>query len=250
MDVMTSATPATEARRHVRLVAEKMRILIVAGIPAGALLVGVGSRVAMLVLRLTSPDTVRGVKSDDGFVIGQVTLKGTYDLVGIGAVVGIIGAAAYMLVAPWLIGPLWFRRATTGIASALVVGSMLVHSKGIDFNVLKPTWLAIALFVALPGLFGTLIGGFVDSVRRPDSWTRRGRRPWTLALLCVICFPITVLPLAFALIVVLVWHILTEAGLVRLVRRAPGYALVVRSVWLLIALAGLRALVADIDAIM
>ncbi len=247
---MTSATPATEAQRHVHLVAEKMRILIVAGIPAGALLVGVGSRVAMLVLRLTSPDTVRGVKSDDGFVIGQVTLKGTYDLVGIGAVVGIIGAAAYMLVAPWLIGPLWFRRATTGIASAVVVGSMLVHSNGIDFNVLKPTWLAIALFVALPGLFGTLIGAFVDSVRRPDSWTRRGRRRWVLALLCVICFPITVLPLAFALIVVLVWHIITEAGLVRLVRRAPGYALVVRSVWVLIALAGLRALVADIDAIM
>ena len=94
---------------------------------------------------------MRGVKSDDGFVIGQVTLAGTYNLLLLGAIVGIIGAAAYLMVAPWLIGPNWFRRLTTGLAAAAVVGSMLVHADGIDFTVLKPTWLAIGVFVALPG---------------------------------------------------------------------------------------------------
>ena len=87
---------------------EGFRVLIVGGISAGVILIGVGSRLAMLLLRVTSPDSVRGVESDDGFIMGRVTLAGTYNLLMLGASVGIIGAAAYLLVAPWLIGPKWF----------------------------------------------------------------------------------------------------------------------------------------------
>ena len=153
---------------------EGLRVLIVGGVSAGVILIGVGSRLAMLLLRVTSPDSVRGVESDDGFIIGQVTLSGTYNLLLLGASVGVIGAAAYLLVAPWLIGPKWFRHLTTGLAAAVVVGSMLVHADGIDFRALKPTWLAIGIFIALPGLFGGLVGVVVDAVRRPDSWTAPG----------------------------------------------------------------------------
>ena len=39
----------------------------------------------MLVLRITSPDSVHGIESDDGFTIGQVTLGGTYNLMQLGA---------------------------------------------------------------------------------------------------------------------------------------------------------------------
>jgi hypothetical protein len=85
-------------------VLERWRVIVVAGISVGVVVGGVGSRVAMLVLRLTSPDHVRGVTSDDGFTIGRVTLSGTYNLLLLGAAVGIIGAAAYRVVAPWLIG--------------------------------------------------------------------------------------------------------------------------------------------------
>jgi hypothetical protein len=228
---------------------ETMRVLIVGGIPAGALIVGFGSRVAMFVLRITSPSTVDGVESDDGFIIGQVTLGGTYNLLQLGAAVGIIGAGAYLLVAPWLIGPMWFRRLTTGAAAAVVAGSMLVHADGIDFTLLQPTWLAIGLFVALPGLFGTLIGISVDAVRRPDSWTSDGRRRWLLTIACIVCFPATLLLVAVALIVVVFWAIVREAGLPGLVRRIPAFAFVIRGVWLLVAVAGLIALVNDIRAL-
>ena len=159
----------------IRRVGDGLRVLIVGGVPAGVVLVGVGSRVAMLVLRLTSPDRVRGITSDDGFTIGEVTLGGTYNLLALGAATGIIGAGAYLMVSRWLIGPIWFRRITTGLASAVVVGSMLVHPDGIDFTALRPVWLAIGLFVLLPGLFGTFIGSAVDAVKRPGSWTARAR---------------------------------------------------------------------------
>lgn len=236
----------TKQRDHM---VEIIRVLIVAGIPTGALVVGLGSRIAMFVLRVTSPDRVHGVRSDDDFVIGKVTLGGTYNLLQIGAAVGIIGVGTYLLVAPWLIGPLWFRRLTTGLASAVVAGSMLVHDRGIDFHLLQPTWLAIGLFVALPGLFGIAIAAAVDGVRRPDSWTTRGRRRWVLAVVSVACFPATLVVLGAAVAVTALAELLRAAGFVRLMRNIPFHALVIRAIWLLIAAAGLVALVNDITAI-
>jgi hypothetical protein len=238
---------ASDARAD-RLI-EGVRVLIVGGIPAGVVLVGVGSRMAMLLLRVTSPDRVHGVTSDDGFTIGQVTIAGTYNLLLLGAVVGIIGAAAYRLVAPWLLGPSWFRRLTTGLAAAAVVGSMLVHADGIDFTLLQPTWLAIGLFVALPGLFGTLIGPAVDAISRPDSWTIRGRRRWMLPLIAVACFPPSLLAVLVASVIFGVWEIASDFQLVGRVRQAPLYALTVRFLWLLVAVVGLVALINDTRAL-
>jgi hypothetical protein len=230
-------------------VVERMRVVVVAGMPVGVLVAGVGSRLAMLVLRLTSPEHVRGVTSDDGFTIGQVTVGGTYNLLLLGSVVGVIGAGAYMLVAPRLIGPAWFRRLTVGAACAAVVGSMLVHADGIDFTLLQPTWLAIGLFVALPGLFGVLVGPAVDAARRPDSWSARGRRRWLLPIVVVACFPPSVFSLLVAAVVLVLSMVARQARPIQLVRRSPAYMFAVRAVWLLIAIAGLVALVNDIDAI-
>ena len=82
--------------------AELLRVLVVAGVPLGVVVAGLGGRLAMLVLRLTSPDVVLGQETDDGFVIGEITMAGTYNLLVLGAAVGFIGAAAYVAVAPWL----------------------------------------------------------------------------------------------------------------------------------------------------
>jgi hypothetical protein len=228
---------------------EGMRVLIVGGIPFGVLVVGVGSRLAMLVLRVTSPASVVGITSDDGFTIGRVTLEGTYNLLNLGAAVGIIGAGMYLAVAPWLIGPTWFRRLTVGLASAAVVGSMLVQTEGIDFTLLEPTWLAIALFVALPGIFGAFVGSAVESVGKPGSWTARGRRRWLLPLIAVGLFPTTFPILIFALAVLGLWIVADGAGHTRRWLTIPTRAWAVRCVWLLIAVAGLIALMNDIVAL-
>lgn len=228
---------------------EGMRVLVVGGISAGVVLIGIGSRLAMLLLRVTSPDRVRGVKSDDGFIIGQVTLAGTYNLMLLGAAFGVIGAAAYLMVSPWLIGPNWFRRLTTGLAAAAVVGSMLVHADGIDFTVLRPTWLAIGVFVALPGLFGALVGVVVDAVRRPDSWTAQGPRRWVVPLILVGCFPLTIVVILVAAAVFGSWVLVSDLAGIGRVRSSAPYALVVRAGWLVIAILGLVAIVNDTQAI-
>ena len=236
---------AEQTRRFV----EGLRVLVVGGISAGVLLVGFGSRLAMLLLRVTSPDRVRGVKSDDGFIIGQVTLAGTYNLLVLGAVVGIIGAAAYLMVAPWLIGPNWFRRLTTGLASAAVVGSMLVHADGIDFTVLKPTWLAIGVFIALPGTFGVLVGVMVDAVGRPDSWTARGRWRFILPVLLVACFPPSAFVVLLAAAIFGAWVLVSDLDPIRSLRKSAPYALAIRAAWLIVAMVGLVAIVNDTQAL-
>jgi hypothetical protein len=227
-------------------VGERLWVLIVAGIPVGVVVAGAGSRVAMLVLRLTSPDHVRGVTSDDGFEIGRFTLGGTYNLLLLGAAVGMIGAAAYRAVAPWLLGPVWFRRCTVGTASGVVVGSMLVHSDGIDFHALKPLWLAVGLFVALPAVFGAAIAHAVDRLALGE-WPP-GRRRWVLPALLVVAFPLVIPIVMIAAIMLTLWvpirrAIASSAGM-------PTIAgLAIRSGWAAVAVLGLVALVRDVQAL-
>jgi hypothetical protein len=224
----------------------ELYVLIVAGITAGALVVGAGSRVAMMVLRLTSADSVKGVISDDGFTIGRATLGGTYNLFMLGAVVGIIGAAAYQWVRPWLLGPRWFRRCTVALASGAVGGAMLVHADGVDFRLLTPLWLTIGLFVALPAVFAVTVAVVVDRVERTALDEATSRRGWILPVVLVAVFPATLIVLAVGTGVLLVWVIARELPALRRLARARATGVVARAAWLGIAVFGLVVLVGDI----
>jgi len=194
----------------------------------------------------TSPDEVVGMNSDDGFEIGRFTPSGTYALLMLGALVGVIGAAAYRAVEPWLLGPGWFRRLTVAAGSGAVVGSMLIHADGIDFRVLKPTWLAVGLFVALPALFGAVIAVAVDrfsTIPVPHGWRR-----WVLPTVLVAAFPLAIPVVGIAAIALTVWvpvrrWLESTGGL------SKGAGLGVRAAWLVIALLGLAALVGDVRSL-
>ncbi len=226
---------------------ERLRVLIVAGITVGVLVAGIGSRSAMFVLRLTSPDGVRGVTSDDGFEIGRFTIGGTYSLVTLGAIVGIIGAVAYRAVAPWLLGPVWFRRVTVAAASGVVVGSIVIHADGIDFTLLKPTWLAIVLFIALPALFGAAVGVAVDRIAGRRHGGPQGWRRMILPVVLVAAFPPTAVLVILAGVVLAVW---VPARRTFNLTRAPfALTIAVRAIWLTIAVVGLAALLGDVEAL-
>jgi hypothetical protein len=232
-----------------REVAEELRVLVVAGVTAGVVVAGLGGRLAMFALRLSSPDDVRGVTSDDGFTVGRFTVGGTYGLLLIGAAVGVIGAATYRWVAPWLIGPWWARRLTTALAAAAVVGSMLVHADGVDFTLLRPTWFAVGLFVALPAVFAVVVGVGVDRVARPSSWTVRGRRRWLVPFLLLAGVPPVAVIVAISAVVLCVWAPLRREPAWARLRATRPFGVVVRAGWLAVALVGLVALLGDIAAL-
>jgi hypothetical protein len=242
----TTAAPPTPSPIRARII-ETMRVIVVAGIPYGAIVVGFGSRLCMLILRLTSSERVIGIRSDDDFVIGRFTLAGTYNLMILGAAVGIIGVGACLLVAPRLIGPSWFRHLTVGLASGAVGGAMLIHPNGVDFTRLTPTWLAITLFVALPGLFGAFIGPTVTGVSAEGSWTRRGKRRWAIPLVAMACFPPAIPVVLVATLVVAALTAIASIDGVESLRGSQMFSIVIRAAWLLIAVTGLRALIIDIQ---
>lgn len=163
-----------------------------AGGLAGLTVGGVGGRLAMLLLRLTSSDAVNGVESDDGFEIGQFTLAGTLSLLLVtmllGTVVGlfIVLARAFM---PWR----WVTWAW-GLVGAVVGGSIIIHDGGVDFELLEPVWLAVALFVALPAV-GLLAMAWLARWFETWWWQRRRRMAVSsiAALPIVVFFPIAII---------------------------------------------------------
>jgi hypothetical protein len=230
---------------YTRELVELLRVLVVAGVFVGIVAIGLGSRLAMLLLRLTSPDYMIGVTSDDGFEIGQVTLAGTYNLVEVGAGFGIVGALAYVLVAPWLVGPAWFRRLTVGLTAGAVVGSQVIHPHGIDFVLLEPRWLAVALFVGLPALVGVLLTLAVDSVAAPGSWTARGPQRWLVPLVGLLLVPRILVVVVPTALLVAGYVLLRRLVLARARRSAVG-TWGVRAAFFLIACLGFLALGQDL----
>jgi hypothetical protein len=123
---------------------------------------------------------------------------------------------------------------------------MLIHDAGIDFHVLTPLWLAIALFVALPALFGAAIAVAVD--RAAATHVPAGWQPWILPLVLVLVFPLVVPVVALAGVVA-AGGVSLRRGVDRVGRIPAGLIVVVRGAWLVIALPGFVALVADIRAL-
>ncbi len=126
--------------------------VLLVGVGCGVVVVGVLSRLVMLLLASMNP-TAAGVRSDDGFVMGQFTLSGSAQLAGSGAQIGAVAAFVYLAFRGLMIGPPWFRLLSISVGPGVVAGSMLVHTTGVDFNILEPLWLTIGSFVLLPVVF-------------------------------------------------------------------------------------------------
>lgn len=182
----TTATPTTDpitASADARFGPTFVRFLrrawlaAAAGGVAGCLVGGVGGRLAMFVLRLTSDGSVRGAESDDGFIIGRVSFA-TIFLLLVTTALGSVAALAYLGVRPAF--PARARRACWAAVCGAIGGASIVHGDGIDFRVLEPASLAIALFVAIPAAGGWSMAYLID---RWEPWWARDRRRTAIASL-------------------------------------------------------------------
>lgn len=145
------------------------------GLGLGVLVGGVVGRLAMYLLARSSPGA-HGIATDDGFPMGRFTFGGTLQLIATAAVLGLVGAAVYAAVR-WLHFPgLATRVVVTAACAGVGVGALLVHRDGVDFTLLDAP-LAIALFVAIPALYGALLAWWVET-RVPAEPARRRSRPF------------------------------------------------------------------------
>jgi hypothetical protein len=142
-----------------RAVAWWVLVGVGSGAIAGFVVGGIGGRLAMLLLRLTSPDLVLGMSSDDGFEIGVVSTD-TFNLLAamtfVGAANGLVYAALRTAV------PRRLRMLLWTLLAAAAGGASFVHEDGVDFTLLEPAALAVVLFVALPGLAAAVVVVLVE----------------------------------------------------------------------------------------
>jgi len=146
----------------------------------GVIIGGVGGRLAMFVLAAVNPEAA-GVESDDGFVMGRFTMSGTLNLLLLGVFAGVLGGGIYYVLRGLMIGPRWFGILSMSGGAAVVVGSMLVHSDGVDFTLLSPTYVPIAMFVAIPGFFVVILTLVAEPLLGPEAWFMRAPRPVAFA---------------------------------------------------------------------
>lgn len=182
---------ATEALR-------RLAVVTVAGAIVGLLVGGIGGRLAMSLLAgLNTEDA--GTLSDDGFTMGQVTLAGTLNLLLVGTVLGVLGGGIYLAVRDLRIGPAWFRAASLAVGATVVVGAGLVHSDGVDFTLLEPTWAAIGLTLAVPFVYALALPLLADRWLRDDSALMTTGSWLLLVPLVPWVFPLTPAAIALAL---------------------------------------------------
>lgn len=143
-----------------------------AGLIAGFVWGGIGGRIAMRVLFLTSHDAVKGMTSDDLFEIGVISAATIFLLI-FTSMAGGFGGFIYGLIRPALRGPLWLVASGMGIAMAAGIGGgMVIKSEGIDFVVLTPLSLAVALFLIIPAGWGVTVVLLTERLMRPNVLRR------------------------------------------------------------------------------
>jgi hypothetical protein len=86
---------------------------IAPGFIAGLIVGGLGSRIAMRVMALTSTDTVQGTETDFGATVGQISLGGTIFLLLAGGAIGVLGALIFLALRRWLPGKGWVRACSS-----------------------------------------------------------------------------------------------------------------------------------------
>jgi hypothetical protein len=136
----------------------------------------------MFVLRLTSDPALRGLKTDDGFTIGIFSGE-TVFLVVVTTVLGIIGGLVYLVVRGWLPEP--GRRWLFGALTGIVGGATVIRPGGIDFTLLQPLGLAVAMFVVLPVAYGVATSVLAERSFADDSAFMRSR-VWIVGLVLLL----------------------------------------------------------------
>jgi hypothetical protein len=244
---MTAIEVRTPRNEDLRASARLLSAGVIGGLIPGALVGGVGGRLAMLVLRMTSSDSLRGLETDDGFVIGQVSAA-TLFLVMFTSVLGVLGALFYLTVRAWL--PERARASLAGVFGGAVGGALIVKADGIDFRLLEPLPLAIAMFIALPAAYGVAMSLLVERRLRDAAASERSRW-WALGLIPLIAIGLLgPIGLGVLVLIVAAWAAHRSAPGLASLWRSPGVVWIGRAALLAVTTISLVALVRDVTEIL
>jgi hypothetical protein len=179
--------------------ARRVLATIAAGIVAGAFVGGIGSRVVMRVLAITSAPRATGILTENGNRVGEITTGGTIALITAGVAVGMLGALLWLVTRRWIPQRGWRKGLLFGVVLLCLGGASLIDPKNTDFAHLRPASLAVTMFAALFPLFGLVLVPLVE--RWTGAYPRLGLRSGPIVAYGI---PLFFLVLAFPALIVLV----------------------------------------------
>lgn len=181
---------------------------IVGGIVAGVLVAGLGGRLMMRVLAITSGDSAQGLVTEARETVGEVTLAGSAGFVVFnGIFFGMIGGIGYLLLRRWLPGPPWLGGSLYGVVLLGLARLDALNPDNADFAILGPSWLAVVLIACLFPLYGMTAASVIERLDR--SWPTISTQPravlaYSPLLLAVLVSPVAIgTLLAVALVMLL-----------------------------------------------
>ena len=177
---MTAVAQPLDGAATERALREILRDIVrggLAGTIAGVAVAGIGGRLVMRFAALVVPSSA-GSSTENGNVIGTITLGGSLALVVLGAFFGLFIGTIWVALAPWIPGT-GVRRALATMPLAVALGAIaLINGRNPDFVVLEHAPLvvgALLLLVAAVGLVVALADDLLDRVL-PGRGERLGRR--------------------------------------------------------------------------
>lgn len=167
--------------------ARGMAVGMLPGAIAGLIAGGVGSRIAMRVMAATSTDAVQGAETDFGATVGEISFGGTLFLLIAGAILGAAGGLIFMAIRRLLPWGGWLGGLGFGLLLLAVFGRLIIDPGNVDFLILDPAVLAVAMFAAIFLLYGLML---VPTLERLEPWIRRAP-PWLwIPLLSIVLLPL------------------------------------------------------------
>jgi hypothetical protein len=173
---LDGAAPVTAAQRYFW----NLTVAVTAGVGAGLLVAGTGGRLVMRLLAVTAGDQAQGRRTEAEEVVGRISAGGTIGFVVFTALFfGLATGIVYILVRRWLpagrLGGLAF-----GALLLVLVGSRIepLRADNPDFDLVGPSWLALATFGALVVIHGMLVAALAARYSRSLAPFSAGSRAW------------------------------------------------------------------------
>jgi hypothetical protein len=154
---------------------------------AGAIVGGLGSRIVMRLAALAAPE-VRGAVTENGAVVGEITLAGTVALMVFAGVVSTaLGAGAFVVARPWLPRRTVPRGLVFGGFLLATMGASVIDASNPDFVILGDRLLNVVMFSSLFLAFGVVASAACATLeaRVPDA-TSLSPRMWVVSAVCAL----------------------------------------------------------------
>jgi hypothetical protein len=135
---------------------------LAAGLVVGLVVGGLGSRLVMRLLAVADPDA-RGIITENGNVVGEITLGGTVALVLFAGVPsGFLAGLIVFVVRRWLPARSLWRGLALSVVLLALLGRTVIDPDNFDFFFLDPAGLAVTLFGALFFVAGFALAPLAD----------------------------------------------------------------------------------------